>query len=314
MEYSTQGSLTPKQGQQSSPGRQPSPAQSYGWNSTRPQSPLGRYSIDSNYNQGTRASDAIIVDSGVQLPADPAVGSGPKCVTETPKNLIEHGDCKIRIEGDLVPVVDVWLGGQQGVFFEHHTLSRDGVGQIVALQLVPGDSIDVREHQFVLASANLHYSVTALSGGSSVLFPTTGMFVDTFTAGIGQEGVVLIHGYGNVFEKTLGDGECIDIEPGAWLWKDGSVQLQPIVVGQTSQTNVSQSSSLNSSFGGLGKLVGLMHSSIATSGFRLTRFIGPGRVALQSMTHFAPHAEVIEKKANDHYNSTSGSMSSFAQF
>ncbi|KAI9335266.1 mitochondrial biogenesis AIM24-domain-containing protein [Obelidium mucronatum] len=300
------------------------------------------------------ASDAIVVDSGVQLPADPA-GSGPHCIPENPKNLIEHGDLKIRIEGDLVPVVDVWLGGQQGIFFEHHTLlwkhaslnlsirqsslsgsfhrffsgiqvfqaeahgpgnlalSREGVGQIVSLLLSPGDTIDVREHQFLLASANLHYSVSAISGGSSVLLPGTGMFVDSFTAGMGQEGVVIIHGYGNVFEKTLGPGECIDIEPGAWLWKDGSVQIQTIVVGQNSQQNASQPSSLNSSFGGLGKLVSMMHSNLL-GGFRMTRFIGPGRVALQSMTCFAPAAFENEKKGDNHFHSSQSSMSSFAQF
>ena len=49
--------------------------------------------------------------------------------------------------------------------------------------------------------------------------------IDTFTAAQG-EGLVWLHGYGNVFEVALAPGEQIDIEPGGWVYKDPSVRLE----------------------------------------------------------------------------------------
>src|SRR5205085_6109661 len=51
-----------------------------------------------------------------------------------------------------------------------------------------------------------------------------GFWVDEFFAG-DHEGVVWVHGYGNVFEKQLDPGETIDIEPGGWVYRDHSVQM-----------------------------------------------------------------------------------------
>ena len=72
-----------------------------------------------------------------------------------------------------------------------------------------------------------------------------------------------MHGYGNVFEKVLGPGEQIDVEPGGWLYKDASVSME---------TNIQSIST------------GLLASmNIITN-----RFTGPGRIALQSMyIHYA---------------------------
>ena len=57
-----------------------------------------------------------------------------------------------------------------------------------------------------------------------------GFCVDEFFAG-DHEGVVWVHGYGNVFEKNLEPGETIDIEPGGWLFRDHSVQMAQEVYG-----------------------------------------------------------------------------------
>jgi uncharacterized protein (AIM24 family) len=67
-----------------------------------------------------------------------------------------------------------------------------------------------------------------------------------------------MHGYGNVFEKTLDPGEAIDVESGGWVYRDGSVAMQQIVYGL--KTGL---------LGGSGQLV-------------FNRFTGPGRVAIQS--------------------------------
>src|SRR5260370_5212293 len=63
-----------------------------------------------------------------------------------------------------------------------------------------------------------------MQGAANILFSRTGLFIDQFTCR-GGEGIVILHGYGNVFEKMLAPGETLDVEPGAWLWKDPSVQM-----------------------------------------------------------------------------------------
>jgi uncharacterized protein (AIM24 family) len=69
--------------------------------------------------------------------------------------------------------------------------------------------------------------------------------------------VIWLHGYGNVFEKQLGGGESIDVEPGGSLYKDPYVQME---------TNITRMST-----GLLGGFSMMLH-----------RFTGPGRVGLQS--------------------------------
>ena len=93
-----------------------------------------------------------------------------------------------------------------------------------------------------------------------------GFFVDQFFAG-DHEGVVWVHGYGNVFEKSLEAGETIDIEPGGWLFRDHSVEMTQEVYGF--KTGL---------LGGSGNLV-------------FNRFTGPGRVGLQSAYYHPPAQE-----------------------
>ena len=219
-----------------------------------------------------------------------------------PQGVLRSGDIAVRIEGELVPVVDVELGGRENIYFEHHVLlwkqpqvniglkqlrgaikrvfagmqifmtqaagpgnisfSRDAPGQIVALQLQPGEEIHVREHQFLLATDGVAYDFFRVKGVANILFGGTGFFIDRFVSG-GGAGLLLVHGYGNVFTKVLAPGESIDVEPGAFLWKDASVQLN------TSVTNLS-----TGLFGG--------------TSFTLNRFTGPGRLGIQSMTYHEP--------------------------
>jgi len=82
------------------------------------------------------------------------------------------------------------------------------------------------------------------------------MYMDRFVTS-DQPGILLLHGYGNVFERTLGDGEKILVEPGGFLYKDSSVQMN--TVQQQVKTGL------------------LRH------GMYLAEMIGPGRVGIQSM-------------------------------
>jgi uncharacterized protein (AIM24 family) len=250
---------------------------------------------------------------GAPAPQQTQIGSYSEPVPESdnPKAPIIVGDMSIKIEGELVPVVDVELGSQQTIYFEHHILlwkqpnvtlgflglqnaakrffsglqifistakgpgniafSREAPGQVVAMRLTPGQSIDVREHQFLLATSNIDYNFFWQTGLANVFFSRSGLFIDRFTAK--ADGVVLLHGYGNVFEKTLGAGEMLDVEPGAWLWKDSNVQMNTVSVLQSQ---------------GGGGLLGALGAFVGGAALTLNRFTGPGRVGLQSMTYHAP--------------------------
>jgi uncharacterized protein (AIM24 family) len=202
-----------------------------------------------------------------------------------------------RIDGELVPVLHIRLDGSSRVYFEHHVIlwkdpamaigmhplgggfkrlvagmpifmtetqsagevafSRDDPGHVLPLHLQPGRAILVREHQFVAATNNVDYTFNRVKGVSNMLFGGTGFFIDRFEAR-GGEGVVWLHGYGNVFQKMLEPGEAIDVESGGWIYRDDGVGMQQTVYGL--KTGL---------FGGSGNLV-------------FNRFTGPGRVGIQS--------------------------------
>ncbi len=239
----------------------------------------------------------------------------PKAELHNPKGPLKIADMTVTIDGGLVPVADIMLGNQMPIYFEHHILlwkhpgvqigfksikgaarrffaglqifiteaqgpgnisfSRDSVGQIVALRLQPGQMVEVREHQFLIATGNVDYGFTFVQGAANILFSRTGLFVDQFTAR-GGEGLVLLHGYGNVFEKMLAPGEALDIEPGAWLWKDPSVQMTTTTVAGSQRG---------------GGLLGAIGGMVAGASIILNRFIGPGRVGIQSMSYHPPTPE-----------------------
>jgi uncharacterized protein (AIM24 family) len=254
---------------------------------------------------------------GAPAPVPISVGAYTEPVAEgdNPKDAIQVGDTTLRIEGELVPVVDVELGPRNTVYFEHHILlwkqpqvrlsfmglqnagkrffaglqifistaqgpgnisfSREAPGQIVALKLRPGQSVDVREHQFLLATDTVAYDFYWQQGLANLFLSRTGLFIDRFTAQQG-EGLVLLHGYGNVFEKTLAPGEQIDVEPGAWLWKDSNVMMDTVSVLQS---------------GGGGGLMGALGAFVGGASLMMNRFTGPGRVGMQSMTYHDPAGE-----------------------
>ncbi len=209
---------------------------------------------------------------------------------------IEGPGARIRVHGELVPIAEVELTGGEGVYFEHHIIlakdpsveltihplgrglarrllgglplvllaargsgrisfSRDGVGQMVALTL-NGEAIDVMEHRFVCASDHVTYGYQRVRGLFNMFGSGTGFWMDRFEG----TGVVLLHAYGNVVERTLDVGEEVDVEPGSWLYKDPGVSMHM-------------------------RLVSLKQGLFASSqGFTMARFRGPGRIAYQSLT------------------------------
>jgi len=204
---------------------------------------------------------------------------------------------RYHLDGELVPMLTVEMPPGGGVYFEHHVLlwkhpgveiglrpmqgafkrmmagmqifvteargpgqiafSRDGAGHIVPMHLKAGEELHVREHQFLAATANIDYTFERVKGIANLLFGGTGFFIDKFHGHKG-DGILWLHGYGNVFEKVLAAGESIDVEPGGWLYKDPGVRMETTMARLT--TGV---------FAGFNLV--------------LNRFTGPGRLGLQSM-------------------------------
>ncbi|MGH9094532.1 MAG: AIM24 family protein [Acidimicrobiales bacterium] len=200
-----------------------------------------------------------------------------------------------QVEGEIVPVAEVNLASGDAVFFEHHVLlwkdegapltamptgggmkrmlggmpfvisvahgpgrvafSRDAAGEVVVLPLHPSMELDVREHAFLVASHSISYSFVRLKGMANVMHGG-GMYLDRFVT-TGEPGILLLHGYGNVFQRVLGAGEKILVEPGGFLYKDSSVQMQTV------QQNVK--------------------TGLLRHGMYLAEMTGPGRVGIQSM-------------------------------
>lgn len=174
-----------------------------------------------------------------------------------------------QLDAGVVPVVEVTLAEADSVFFEHHAmlwkdetvpmsvmstpggakrllsglpfvlsvargpgrvaLSRDAPGELIVLPVDPPKEIDVREHTLVLASGTLTYSFEKLPGLRAMLAAGTGMYLDRYVAQSGA-GMMVLHGYGNVFERTLGEGESILVDPGAFFYKDSSVNMEVVSV------------------------------------------------------------------------------------
>jgi uncharacterized protein (AIM24 family) len=210
---------------------------------------------------------------------------------------IQFSSSTCQVEGEIVPVAEINLGERDSIFFEHHVMlwkdetvpmtvmqlsggikrafagmpfiisvatgpgriafSRDATGELVVLPLHPGMELDVREHAFLLCSHQIGYSFIRIKGLTNILFGGQGMYMDRFVT-TSTPGLLILHGYGNVFERKLAPGESIMVEPGAFLYKDSSVTMQ--VEFQKLGTGF---------FGG--------------TNMSLARMTGPGRIGIQSM-------------------------------
>jgi uncharacterized protein (AIM24 family) len=251
-----------------------------------------------------------------------------------------------QVDGTVVPVADVKLGANDAVFFEHHVMlwkdetvfmsvmtspggvkrllgnlpfvlsvargpgrvsfSRDSPGELVVKPVDVGDELDVREHAMLLATSSLTYSFEKLGAGlKATLAAGTGMYLDRFKAS-DIPGLLVLHGYGNVFERTLGAEETIQVEPGGFLYKDATVGVEPVThkltLGDSAASGAAQGAKSLASRGLAGfraaralrkegGLSGLLSGDVMQAasgvmsgpGLTLMRLKGPGRVGIQSM-------------------------------
>ncbi len=204
-----------------------------------------------------------------------------------------------QVEGELVPVAEIALDPQDGVYFEHHILlwkdesvplssmptngpkrtlggmphivtvangpgriafSRDAPGELVVLPLHPGMELDVREHAFLLASHSIQYSFVRIKGLVNLLHGGSGMFMDRFVTAQ-YPGLLMLHGNGNVLERTLAPGRE---DPGR-AWR---LPLQGLHASSMQAVQMP-----------------LKTGMFGRHGMYLAEMTGPGRVGIQSMYH-----------------------------
>lgn len=235
---------------------------------------------------------------------------------------LQIGNSSCQIEGLYVPVADMNLAAGDSVYFSHHVLlwkdtavnitpmsmkgawkrmfaglplimtqaqgpghiafSKDQPGDVIALPLHPGQSVDVREHMFLVATSNVTYDwfqshvwYTTQNGDDRETHYPIGNFLDSFSAP-SAPGLLLLHAGGSVFVRQLAPGETILIKPTAFVFKDPSVQTE----------------------------LHFDHPAGTVWGYRTYRCIwlrlyGPGRVAIQSVF--------------EHLEAESGSLSNYSQ-
>ena len=187
---------------------------------------------------------------------------------------LQFGNSSCQIEGDYVPVAEFRLAAEDSLYFAHHVLlwkdadlhlslhrlkgflrrffggmnlilsnaqgpghvafSRDAPGELIALPLRTGGSVDVREKLFLVATGQVTYdwfrtkiwytTRSEREKKNKTHYPV-GRFMDRFSAP-STPGLLMLHAAGNVFVRELAVGQNILIRPTALLFKDPSVQMQ----------------------------------------------------------------------------------------
>ena len=221
---------------------------------------------------------------------------------------LQFGNSFCQVEGLYVPVADMNLAAEDSIYFTHHVLlwkdagvnvttmslrggwkrlfagmplimtqaqgpghiafSKDEPGELIALPLQQGESIDVREHLFLVATSNVAYDwfqtgiwFRTQSGNDSETHYPVGMFMDRFSAPQAP-GLLLLHAAGNIFVRNLAPGQGILVKPSALIFKDPSVEMH---------LHFEHPGAFFSSWG------------FWSNRYLWLRLVGPGRVAVQSV-------------------------------
>jgi uncharacterized protein (AIM24 family) len=219
---------------------------------------------------------------------------------------LQFGHSSCQIEGLYVPVADMNLAAGDRVYFTHHVLlwkdpqvnitamslkggwkrmfaglplimtqaegpghiafSKDDPGELIPVTLHPGQTVDVREHMLLTATANVAYDwfqtgvwfQTGTGKDAETHYPL-GRFMDRFAA-TQTPGLLLLHAGGNVLVRELAAGQDILVKPSALVFKDPAVEMH----------------------------LHFEHTAALTGGAWGSRYIwlrlrGPGRVAIQTV-------------------------------
>ncbi len=184
---------------------------------------------------------------------------------------IQFGHSTCQVSGSYVPAAEMRLAPGESIYFGHHqllwadekvtlgnqplkgawnrkmagldvvmmnatgpgtvALAENHPGETIAVPLMPGRSVDVREHRFITATQNVTYDwyqsgiwYSTTNGDETETHYPAGIYLDRF-ASTDTPGLLLLHGRGNVFVRDLAPGQTICVHPGAFVWKDSSVSM-----------------------------------------------------------------------------------------
>lgn len=244
---------------------------------------------------------------------------------------LQIGQSRVQIEGDFVPVADFTLAPGDGAYFSHDSilwtdghvaldavsmkgglkrlrgglplvlaqatgpgriaLSHDRPGEIVAVPIHAGTSVDVHEHHFLAATSNIAYEVeqtnvwfTTRNGDERETHYPVGRYMDQFFSPDGH-GLLLLHAGGNAFIRDLAPGQSVLIKPPSLLYKDPSVVMY-----------------LHLEHPAASSVWGSWSSSVANR-YAWLRLSGPGRVCVQSQyEHFEDPGRALVSQST--YTST----------
>lgn len=189
------------------------------------------------------AGEEIFCESGLDVYMDPTI---------TPQlRAIQQGGLGGVIRRSIggIPYHQVTFTGPGYV-----ALSRAGPGEVRTLQLAAKETVDVAESSLLCANESVGYDISYVKGTGRI-GRMIGFFMDRLTG----PGTIALHGHGNILSFTLADRETVQIDHGALLLKDASVQVK----------------SFNQSMGG-----GLLGHAMSFEALEVT---GPGRLWLQTL-------------------------------
>lgn len=180
---------------------------------------------------------------------------------------LQIGKSFCQIEGTYVPVADFNLAAEDHVYFRqqvllwkdssvelksqllagawrrflaglpllmaqaqgpgHVAFSQDAPGELIALPLDAGQSVEVREGSFLVATGQIQYNWFRPNvwyrTGLVTRYPV-GFFMDRFTA-VDRHGLLLLHGRGNVFVRQLDGRQTLYVKPPSLIYKEPGVTM-----------------------------------------------------------------------------------------
>lgn len=181
-------------------------------------------------------------------------------VVEAGALLWKQAECRVRarrVQGGMrraaaqMPhvLVEMLAPGSFGI-------SRDDAGEMVVLPMAAGDCIHARERSFLAVTGDISYDYVHVSGLKTLSAGGRGFYFEQFSAT--GDGVLVVHGCGDVLERRLQPGEEVLVEMGGVLYCDATVGI----VAET-----------------LSVREGPFHARAP-----MVRASGPGRLGVQTMT------------------------------
>jgi uncharacterized protein (AIM24 family) len=152
-------------------------------------------------------------------------------------HVLLHAEPRVRL--DTMRMASGWnrmLAGMPLIMMTargpgHIAFSADHPGETLAVPLQHNQAVDVVEHRFLVATANVTYQwensgiwFATQKGDDQEYHYPLGRTMDRFWAQ-GGPGLMLLHAPGNTFIRDLGPGERILIQPSGLIWKDPTVRM-----------------------------------------------------------------------------------------